>query len=144
LNLHLNTFEPTKQNRRFQKTYFGDNNELYKTLRQGQTPKTLLIGCCDSRVDPAIITDCDPGDLFVVRNVANLVAPYNPDKSYHGVSAALEFAVKGLKVQNIIIMGHTKCGGIEALMRGICDSGETEFIGNWMRIAQRAKEKVLK
>ncbi|KAJ3405813.1 hypothetical protein HDV05_006341 [Chytridiales sp. JEL 0842] len=130
--------------KRFQKTYFGDNNELYKTLRQGQSPKTLLIGCCDSRVDPAIITDCDPGDLFVVRNVANLVAPYNPDKNYHGVSAALEFAVKGLKVESIIIMGHTKCGGIEALMRGICDSDETEFLGHWMGIAQRAKDKVLK
>ncbi|KAJ3120810.1 hypothetical protein HK100_012639, partial [Physocladia obscura] len=95
-------------------------------------------------VDPAIITDCEPGDLFVVRNVANLVAPYNPDGSHHGVSAALEFAVKGLKVNNIIVMGHTKCGGIAALMRGISDSNETEFLGPWMKIAEKARNKVLK
>ncbi|KAI9329064.1 carbonate dehydratase [Obelidium mucronatum] len=130
--------------RRFQKTYFGDNSDLYDSLKNGQSPKTLLIACCDSRVDPAIITDCEPGDLFVVRNVANLVAPYNPDKSHHGVSAALEFAVKGLKVNNIIVMGHTKCGGIAALMRGITDSDETEFLGPWMTIAEKARQKVLK
>ncbi|KAJ3019273.1 UNVERIFIED_CONTAM: hypothetical protein HDU68_010740 [Siphonaria sp. JEL0065] len=130
--------------RRFQKTYFGDNSELFDSLKNGQSPKTLLIACCDSRVDPAIITDCEPGDLFVVRNVANLVAPYNPDKSHHGVSAALEFAVKGLKVNNIIVMGHTKCGGIAALMRGISDSNETEFLGPWMKIAEKARQKVLK
>ncbi|KAJ3072811.1 hypothetical protein HDU98_002835 [Podochytrium sp. JEL0797] len=130
--------------RRFQKTYFGDNSELFDSLKKGQSPKTLLIACCDSRVDPAIVTDCDPGDLFVVRNVANLVAPYNPDQGHHGVSAALEFAVKGLKVNNIIVMGHTKCGGIAALMRGITDSDETEFLGPWMTIAEKARTKVLK
>ncbi|ORY46447.1 carbonate dehydratase [Rhizoclosmatium globosum] len=147
--------------KRFQKAYFGDNTELFDSLKQGQSPKTLLIGCCDSRyelftltfallltttnrVDPAIITDCDPGDLFIVRNVANLVAPYNADGSHHGVSAALEFAVKGLKVTNIVVMGHTKCGGIAALMRGITDSNETEFLGPWMKIAEKARKKVLK
>ncbi|KAJ3237485.1 hypothetical protein HDU81_009429 [Chytriomyces hyalinus] len=130
--------------KRFRKTYFGDNTELYNTLRNGQSPKTLLIACCDSRVDPAIITDCEPGDMFVVRNVANIVAPYNPDGSHHGVAAAIEFAVKGLKVQNIVVMGHTKCGGIAALMRGIADSNETEFLGPWMKIAEKARSKVLK
>ncbi|KAJ3253650.1 hypothetical protein HDU77_004462 [Chytriomyces hyalinus] len=130
--------------KRFRKTYFGDNTELFNTLRNGQSPKTLLIACCDSRVDPAIITDCEPGDMFVVRNVANIVAPYHPDGSHHGVSAAIEFAVKGLKVQNIVVMGHTKCGGIAALMRGITDSNETEFLGPWMKIAEKARSKVLK
>jgi carbonic anhydrase len=72
----------------------------------------VLVGCCDSRVDPAIITQCDPGDLFVIRNVANLVAPYHPDGMQHGVSAALEYAIQVLKVENIIILGHSKCGGM--------------------------------
>ncbi|KAJ3203460.1 hypothetical protein HDU82_006567, partial [Entophlyctis luteolus] len=130
--------------RRFQKTYFGDNSELFDSLKYGQSPKTLLIACCDSRVDPAIITDCEPGDLFIVRNVANLVSPYCPDGMHHDVAAALEFAVKGLKVSNIIVMGHTKCGGIAALMRGISESEETEFLGPWMKIAQKARNKVLK
>ncbi|KAI9326053.1 putative carbonic anhydrase [Zopfochytrium polystomum] len=108
------------------------------------SPKMLLIACCDSRVDPAIISDCDPGDLFVVRNVANLVAPYTPDDNHHGVSAALEYAVKTLAVSSIVIMGHTRCGGIEALMNGIVESKVTEFIGPWMRVAMKAKERVVR
>ncbi|KAI8619479.1 carbonic anhydrase [Chytriomyces sp. MP71] len=106
--------------RRFQKTYFGDNSELYNTLKNGQSPKTLLIGCCDSRVDPAIITDCEPGDMFVVRNVANLVAPYKTDGGQRG------------------------CRRIAALMRGITDTEETEFLGPWMKIAEKARAKVIK
>lgn len=131
--------------KRFHKSYFNDNKELFETLRNSQSPKTLLIGCCDSRCDPAIITDCDPGDLFIIRNVANLVAPYdcNHTAGFHGVSAALEFAVKGLNVENIIVMGHNKCGGILALMQGV-PKDKFEFIESWMSIAQRAKDKVLK
>ncbi|KAI9207375.1 carbonate dehydratase [Polychytrium aggregatum] len=131
--------------KRFHKNYFCDNIELFDHLRQAQSPKTLLIGCCDSRVDPAIITECDPGDMFVVRNVANLVAPYHPDgvSGFHGVSAAVEFAVKGLKVENIIVMGHTQCGGIKALMQGV-SKDEYQFVGQWMSIVQLAKDKTLK
>jgi carbonic anhydrase len=128
--------------KRFQKTYFSQHHELYDALKFRQTPKTLVVGCCDSRVDPAIITDCDPGDLFVVRNVGNLVAPYKPDDNYHGVSAALEYAVKTLEVEIIIVLGHTHCGGIDALMRG--NLKDTEFLGNWMKIAAQAKERTLK
>ncbi|KAI8927626.1 carbonic anhydrase [Entophlyctis helioformis] len=128
--------------KRFHKTYFASNTELFETLKNGQAPKTVLVGCCDSRVDPAILTDCDPGDLFVIRNVANLVAPYKPDTGFHGVSAALEFAVKALHVENIIVLGHSKCGGIDALMSGVYS--QFEFIAPWMSIAQRAKEKTIK
>ena len=128
--------------KRFQKNYFAENTELFNTLKAGQSPKTVLVGCCDSRVDPALITDCDPGDLFVIRNVANLVAPYEPDNGKHGVSAALEYAVKILHVENIIVLGHSTCGGIDALLKGLPD--DFEFIGPWVRIAERAKEKTLK
>ncbi|TPX60250.1 carbonic anhydrase [Powellomyces hirtus] len=130
--------------RRFHNRYFADNTSVFSNLQHGQAPKTLLIGCCDSRCDPAIITDCDPGDIFVVRNVANLVPPYiaNETGALHGTSAAMEFAVKGLKVASIIVLGHTQCGGIAALLKG--DHKGLEFIESWMRIAQRAKETTLK
>ncbi|KAJ3315905.1 hypothetical protein HDV04_000112 [Boothiomyces sp. JEL0838] len=126
--------------------YFTENRTLYETLQNGQAPKTILIGCCDSRVDPAIITDCDPGDIFVVRNVANLVAPYKPgnftEKGHHGTASALEYAVKVLKVESIVILGHSKCGGIDALMRDTAHN--FEFLGPWVDIGQKAKEKTLK
>ncbi|KAJ8331274.1 hypothetical protein QVD99_005693 [Batrachochytrium dendrobatidis] len=128
--------------KRFRKTYFASNTALFDSLKKAQKPKTVLLGCCDSRVDPAILTDCDPGDLFVIRNVANLVAPYGPDSGYHGVASALEFAVLVLGVENIIVLGHSKCGGISALLRGV--SPDFEFIAPWVSIAQQAKEKTLK
>ena len=86
--------------KRFQKSYFKSDDVLYEQLGKGQIPKVLVVGCCDSRVDPAIITDCRPGDLFVVRNVANLIPPYEPDLRYHGVSSAVEYAVQVLKVRD--------------------------------------------
>ncbi len=129
--------------KRFQNGTLGPDTELFEELKQGQKPRALLIGCSDSRVDPAILTDCAPGDLFVVRNVANLVPPCESDASYHGVSAALEYAVCHLQVEHIIIMGHSQCGGIKGLMDGICDSDAHSFIGKWVSIAQRAKERVL-
>ncbi|MES2356484.1 MAG: carbonic anhydrase [Pseudomonadota bacterium] len=128
---------------RFQKKYFSSDQELYDQLRVGQRPKALVIACCDSRADPAIITDCNPGELFVVRNVANLVPPYETDGGIHGVSAALEFGVKSLNVEHIIILGHALCGGINALMQGELKAEESEFIGPWMRIADRARTDVL-
>ncbi|PCJ31932.1 MAG: carbonic anhydrase [Gammaproteobacteria bacterium] len=124
--------------KRFQKQYFGDDSRLYESMKNGQPAKTLMVACCDSRVDPAILTDCDPGDLFIVRNVANLVPPSENDGSYHGTSAALEFAVNNLEVENIIIMGHASCGGIQALLD---DDGSqsSQFIHSWVSIANSAK-----
>ncbi|KAI8901274.1 carbonic anhydrase [Globomyces pollinis-pini] len=129
--------------KRFHKNYFCENQLLFKTLQTGQAPKTVLIGCCDSRVDPAIITDCDPGDIFVVRNVANLVAPHKVDFGYHGTASALEYAVRVLQVENIIILGHSHCGGIELLMQSD-DAPEFEYLGHWMSMGKAAKDKTLR
>lgn len=125
---------------RFRKKYFRKDKSLFKELVKGQKPKTLVVACCDSRVDPAIIFDCRPGELFIVRNVANLVPPYNPDGGVHGVSAALEFAVCNLKVENIAVLGHSQCGGIQALLGG--QSGE--FISRWMAMGETAKREALR
>ena len=104
---------------RFRVKRFEPNRALFNRLAmQGQTPRTLLIGCSDSRVDPAILTDSDPGEIFVVRNVANLVPPFETGGRYHGTSAALEFAVCNLKVHSVVILGHSHCGGISALLDG--------------------------
>lgn len=129
--------------KRFQKNYFKSDDALFDQLRQGQKPKVLLIGCSDSRVDPAILTDCQPGDLFIIRNVANLIPPYEPDARYHGVSSGVEYAVRFLQVEHIIVMGHSHCGGIEALLRSTAESPIGEFIDHWVDIARPAKEKVL-
>lgn len=129
--------------KRFQKDWLGPDADLFAGLRKGQSPCTMVIACSDSRVDPLFLTNSHPGDLFVVRNVANLVPPCEPDAGHHGVSAALEYAVCHLKVDNIIVMGHSQCGGIRGLMEGICACSEHSFIGNWVNIAQHAKNKVL-
>lgn len=129
--------------KRFQKNYFKSDDVLFDQLRQGQKPKVLLIGCSDSRVDPAILTDCQPGDLFIIRNVANLIPPYEPDARYHGVSSGIEYAVRFLQVEHIIVMGHSHCGGIEALLRSSPESPFGEFIDHWVDIARPAKEKVM-
>lgn len=130
--------------RRFRSNYYGEQRELIEHLvRQGQAPKTMVVACCDSRVDPAIVTDSNPGDLFVVRNVANLVPPYEESGDYHGTSAALEFAVSCLHVAHVIIMGHAHCGGIRALLGDIPLSGSTgQFIAPWMSIAEEARRIV--
>jgi carbonic anhydrase len=131
--------------RRFQRRYFETDRALYQRLtRQGQSPKVMIVACCDARVDPAIITDCDPGDLFVVRNVANLVPPCEGGGGYHGTSAALEFAVRRLKVEHVIVMGHAHCGGIRALIED-ARRGESagQFISPWMSIADAALREVM-
>ncbi|MFN7905953.1 MAG: carbonic anhydrase, partial [Pseudobdellovibrionaceae bacterium] len=135
--------------RRFREKYFlqeqSENSIYHRLASSGQTPKTLLIGCSDSRVDPAILTGALPGELFVVRNVANLVPPCEPAAvGFHGTSSAIEFAVNNLKVDNIIILGHRQCGGIRALMENSTAHSESSFIGQWMSIAEEAKQKVLK
>jgi len=127
--------------KRFKKQYFGDDSRLYKSMKDGQPAKTLMVACCDSRVDPAILTDCNPGDLFTIRNVANLVPPSENDGSYHGTSAALEFAVNSLEVENIIVMGHAGCGGIKALWEDD-GSAQSQFIHSWVSIAASAKKWV--
>ncbi len=130
---------------RFREKYVEGESSLFSRLRQGQNPSTLVISCCDSRVDPAILTGADPGELFVVRNVANLVPPYRDGAEMPGIRADIEFAIKGLNVDRIIILGHRSCGGIQALMNG---EGVTEhhfeFIGTWVGIALAARERTLR
>lgn len=130
---------------RFHAKYVNGEGSLYSRLREGQSPASLVIACCDSRVDPAMLTGADPGDMFVVRNVANLVPPYRNGAEMPGIRADIEFAVKGLNVRQIIILGHRSCGGIQALMNG---EGITqtnyEFIGSWVTIARQARERVLR
>ncbi len=127
---------------RFRARSFADDDAQFHDLVQfGQTPSTLVVGCCDSRVDPALILDCAPGDLFVIRNVANLVPPAENQGHYHGTSAALEFGVRNLAVQHIIVLGHAQCGGIHALLEGSVDKEES-FIAEWMRIADAAREQI--
>ncbi|MDP2211330.1 MAG: carbonic anhydrase [Candidatus Aquicultor sp.] len=129
--------------RTFQKDYFGPEFSQFEPLKQGQSPKTMIIGCSDSRVDPALLTNCSPGDIFIVRNVANLVPPYEKSSGLHGVSAALEFAVCHLGVEHIIVLGHSQCGGINMLMAGSCGCKGDGFISSWMSIAAPARDKVL-
>ena len=112
----------------------------YRDLAErGQAPETMVIGCCDTRVAPEVIFDAGPGELFVVRNVANLVPPYSPDSSYHGVSAAVEYAVKVLHVRNIVVLGHARCGGIQAF----ADSAPPgDFIGRWISLMAPAASDI--
>lgn len=131
--------------RRFRATHFDERPDLYARLtRAGQSPRVMVVACCDARVDPAIITDSDPGDLFVVRNVANLVPPWEGGGHYHGTSAALEFAVRCLAVRHVIVFGHAQCGGIRALLGDIRWEGEPgRFVEPWMSIAEEARRDVL-
>ncbi len=128
--------------RKFHDETFVKESELFSKLSKGQSPKTLIITCSDSRISPLKMTQANPGELFVIRNVANLVPPYQPNPdSLHGVSAALEFAVCHLEVENIIVMGHSGCGGIQALREGISapEGQDFSFIAPWMQIAEGAK-----
>ena len=129
--------------RGFQEDYFSEDRELFKRLKQGQRPKVVLIGCSDSRVDPSLMVRSEPGDLFIVRNVANLVPPCEHDQAYHAGSAALEYAVCHLEVEHIIVLGHSNCGGIRSLMEGIPSDKNGEYISKWVSIAERAKQQVL-
>jgi carbonic anhydrase len=129
---------------RFQEKYFAGDGSLFARLRQGQSPSALVISCCDSRADPGMLMGAGPGDIFVVRNVANLVPPYRNGAEMPGIRADIEFAVKSLNVEHIIILGHSGCGGIRALMDGEGITGsQYEFIGAWVSIARAARERVL-
>jgi len=129
--------------RRFRDHGFAAQRARWATLAEGQSPPTMVIGCADSRVDPAAIFDAAPGELFVIRNVANLVPPYEQGGGLHGVSAAIEFAVLGLKVANILVLGHAACGGIAAALNGHdLAPTHTSFITAWMGIASPARDEV--
>jgi len=130
---------------KFTEAYFSGDNDTFKELvAKGQSPEVLLIGCCDSRVSPSIITQAEPGEIFTIRNVANLVPPYTPGEaeSYHGVSAAIEFAVRHLEVKHIVVLGHSQCGGIKALMQSEVLNEKDSFISTWVSIVKAAKDKV--
>ena len=116
--------------------------DRYRELAEiGQSPEVMVIGCCNSRVSPEVIFDARPGELFVVRNVANIVPPYDPDGHAHGVSAALEFGVAALKVTHIVVLGHAHCGGVKAFAQKAEPLSPGDFIGNWMRLMAPAAEK---
>ena len=109
---------------------------------RGQSPETMVIGCCDSRVSPEVIFDARPGELFVMRNIANLVPVYQPDENAHGVSAALEYAVNVLHVKHIVVLGHAQCGGIRAFVDKIEPLSPGDFIGKWMAMFIKPGEVV--
>jgi carbonic anhydrase len=120
--------------RSFMSGDYATQSKRYCDLAQsGQMPETMVIACCDSRAAPETIFDAGPGELFVVRNVANLVPPYTPDGEYHGTSAALEFAVQSLKVKNIVVLGHGRCGGVAAALNPEFQPlSPGDFIGKWI------------
>jgi carbonic anhydrase len=117
-----------------------ERSRFERLAAAGQRPDVMLIGCCDSRVAPEVIFDNHPGEIFVVRNVANLVPPYNPSGLTHGVSAALEFAVQILKVGHIVVMGHSHCGGIRAFVEHRDRPNKGDFIDNWMSLIAPAAD----
>ncbi len=115
----------------------------YRDLAEsGQSPEIMVIGCSDSRVSPEVIFDARPGELFVVRNVANLVPPYTPDGAQRAVSAALEFAVQALKVKHIVVLGHAQCGGIRAFAEDAAPLSPGDFIGHWMALIAPAADSI--
>jgi carbonic anhydrase len=126
----------------FRKKYVGEDYTAYRTLAsKTQIPRIMVIACSDSRINPAIITHAGLGEIFMVNNVANLVPVYKPRKNtYHSTSAALEYAIIHLEVEHIIILGHSYCGGIKALMEGTADNRSYSFIATWVEIANEAKE----
>lgn len=126
-------------------TYPRQKARFDETIAEGQRPKLMIIGCSDSRVDPAQIFDVDPGEIFVVRNVAALVPPYETTPGLHGVSAAVEFAVQMLEVRQIVVMGHGRCGGCQAALNQTFEAashGEGAFIANWIKLLDEAREPV--
>jgi len=130
--------------RNFMTGRYTQERERYRVLADlGQKPKIMVIACCDSRAAPETIFDCGPGELFVVRNVANMVPPYEPDGTYHSTSAALEFAVQALKVQDIIVLGHGRCGGIQAALDPSDEPlSPGDFIGKWMGLVKEAASEI--
>jgi len=115
----------------FREKYVVDESMMKQLADHGQKPEAMVVACCDSRVDPSLILQCDPGDLFMVRNVANIVPPYEVDERHHGTSAALEFGICYLHVKHLVILGHSQCGGIDALLNGL---DKNDFVSPWVSL----------
>jgi carbonic anhydrase len=131
--------------RRFRASNWKHEHERWARLADGQSPKVMILACADSRSDPAVIFDAGPGEMFVARNIAALAPPYETSSGFHGVSAALEFAVTQLEVGEILVMGHGMCGGCAAALTGKFDEvppGEGHFIGDWVRMLSSARDEV--
>ena len=130
--------------RSFKDCRYGRERGCYRSLAEhGQTPEVMVIACCDSRSAPETIFNTAPGEIFVVRNVANLVPPYEPDSGYHGTSAALEFAVQSLKVRHIVVLGHGRCGGIPVALHPAAEAlSPGDFIGKWMKLLGLAADTI--
>ncbi|WP_447910770.1 carbonic anhydrase [Brevundimonas bullata] len=136
------TDELTDGYHRFRQNRWPSERAEYEALVHGQKPHTLVVACSDSRADPALIFDTAPGELFVVRNVANLVPPYEPDGKLHGVSAALEFGVNVLQVKRIVVMGHAYCGGVNAMLNG-SPANCQDFVAPWVEQAAPTVRRVV-
>jgi len=131
---------------RFRGGEWQEERERWAELKDGQSPRVMIIACSDSRVDPATIFGTRPGEVFVVRNVANLVPPYETGGGRHGVSAALEFAVTKLKVEQILVLGHGACGGVNAALTRALENtapGEGGFVAHWIDLLDEARDRVL-
>jgi carbonic anhydrase len=129
--------------REFRDGRFQEQRAMYETLvDQGQSPKVAVVACADSRVDPAIVLQADPGDLFIVRNVANLVPPYEREGHYHGTSAALEYAIEHLQVAHLIVLGHAHCGGVRSLFENPATDDNERFVPPWMSLVRSAYLRV--
>jgi carbonic anhydrase len=129
--------------RRFRSGTWQEERKRFEALsRVGQRPSALVIACSDSRADPQMVFNARPGELFVVRNVANIVPPYGPDGQPHGVSSAIEYAVRSLQVRDIVVLGHAMCGGVKALLEG-APVQASDFVGRWVRIAEPARQRAM-
>ena len=127
--------------RRFRGSYYEQHRSRFERLAAGQRPRCAVVACCDSRVDTTLIFDAIPGEIFLIRNIANLIPPYRPDARQHSTSAAIEYAVRFLKVGEFVVLGHAGCGGIRALLNPPAHA--TDFVADWLEIAAASRERVL-
>lgn len=129
--------------RRFRYEVWPGERARYEALaKYGQRPETLVVSCCDSRVDPQTVFGAVPGELFVVRNIAGVVPPYQPDGAYHGTSAALEFGVRVLAVKRVVVLGHAQCGGVAAMVDGVPEAAQ-DFVGPWMGLLEPVRQRIM-
>ncbi|MBA5723641.1 carbonic anhydrase [Candidatus Liberibacter sp.] len=130
-----------ERHRQFIRDYY--DKERFQALADQQKPEIMVIACCDSRVAPEIVFNATPGELFVVRNVANIVPPYETNGQHHAISSAVEFAILGLNIRHIVIMGHARCGGIQAILNPIDQPlSPGDYIGKWMDVIRPLSQKI--